>query len=652
MRKRSNPETILLDEYGMIHPRIVRWVNRTPDSVLLETTRHDRHNRRSFLFHNPIKIVSCYRLEDVEQALAELDDAVRRRMFAAGFIAYEAGYAFERAFDRSANLPDRLLWFGVYEDPVVYNHARRRLESGDLKFLSNHDSDEGMTAESMECVGAFEPSLGKDSYAEKFRIIKEHILEGDTYQVNFTFKLKFQVKGEAAFLYLRLRQRQRVGYAAFLNTGVEQVLSFSPEMFFRQKGSIITLKPMKGTAPRGRTNDEDGRGVAFLRSSEKNRAENLMIVDLLRNDVGRIAVNGSVHVPRFFDIEKYETVLQATSTVQARLKPKTGVQEIVRALFPSGSVTGAPKIRTMQIIQALENEPRGVYTGAIGYWGPRHDAMFNVAIRTIRLNPDGRAEMGVGSGVVSDSSAEAEYEECLLKGKFLTEEVAQFKLIETIRWDRTQGWFLLPHHLKRLRSSARYFDFSFQEPVILRALRTTERTLRRAYSPDDAVRVRLLLDRTGKIEVEYRPLTPLAGVQRAIFSPATTDSRNRFLFHKSTNRALYDAVLRQCREAGYFDAVFTNERGEVTEGARSNVVVLMDGELYTPPIGCGLLAGTFRQHLLEQGTLLERILTAEDVRSAQEVYLCNALYGLVPVSIVAPKTKEGSSYAQSLVVEN
>lgn len=619
----------LLDEYGMFHPRVLRWIEQTPGTILLETTRHDRRNHRSYLFHHPLHSISCTELDDVRRCLGEIQAAISDGLFAAGYCSYEAGYAFEARLQSYRNLPAPLLWFGIYDDPIIYNHKTRRVERGVPDVI---DGDEIHVMETR--IHSLAPSMTESEYQEGFAIIKQHLNDGDTYQVNYTFKLKGELEGSAAVLYAQLRSQQRVAYAAFINTGNERILSLSPEMFFKRQGVFFTLKPMKGTAPRGRTNEEDAEHSAALRSSVKNKAENLMIVDLLRNDVGRIAAPGTVRVTRFFEIEKYETVLQATSTIQARLRPGIGVVEIVRALFPSGSVTGAPKLRTMQIIHELEKEPRGVYTGAIGFWAPRRSAMFNVAIRTVVVRADGKAEMGVGSGIVSDSEPGDEYRECLLKSKFLTEPAPDFKLIETIRWKKNSGWFMFDEHRERLKASARYFDFPFNDRALSGAARECEQMLARTYGRDDQVRVRLTLNRAGRIEWQHRPLEPRKSPEDVTIWPERTDSRNRFLFHKTTNRALYDQALEECRKSGYFDAIFLNERDEVTEGARSNVVALVNGELCTPPLECGLLAGTYRAHLLKEGKIEERILKLEDLTSSLQVYLCNSLYGLFPVRIV------------------
>lgn len=357
-----------------------------------------------------------------------------------------------------------------------------------------------------------------------------------------------------------------------------------------------------------------------------------MIVDLLRNDAGRIAETGGVQAPRFFDIEQYETVLQATSTITASLRAKTEIADLLRSLFPCGSITGAPKIRTMQIIHELEKEVRGVYTGAIGYFTPQRKAVFNVAIRTVVLDrKTGMGEMGVGSGVVWDSEAEAEYRECLLKARFLTEAPLDFELLETLRWDRVQDYALLREHLQRLQSSAAYFDFHYDEAVVRSALQKSAQEMRHESNDAKTFRVRLAMNRAGKCKVEHAPLEPLPGVVYIGFAQERTNSKDRFLFHKTTQRPVYDHALEEAKALGWFDMVFLNERGEVTEGARSNIIIKTGADYVTPPLACGVLPGTYRSRLLasQRLPLREKILFREEVEAAEEVWVCNAVRGLV-----------------------
>lgn len=614
----------------MIHPAIVAWADLHAGTVLLETTRIDHANYRSYLFESPLQIVTCTRLSEVERSLDNLQQAVNEGNYVAGYLAYEAGYAFESRFDVPDEFSFPLLWFGIYDRPIVFNHQRGTLESGKARLSEiTHNVDPS----SDDSIGLSPtPSISQDEYCRAFERVRRYLIEGDTYQVNLTFKLRFPLDGAASRWYNALRKRQKVSYAGFLQTGEHSILSFSPELFFRMDGGSITLKPMKGTASRGRTLAEDELRVQALRQSEKERSENLMIVDLLRNDVGKMARPGSVRVERFFDVEKYETVLQATSTITAELPADISLKHLMHSLFPSGSVTGAPKIRTMQIIRELEKESRNVYTGSIGFVAPHREAIFNVAIRTLVVDRTGHAEMGVGSGLVIDSNVEAEYRESLLKGRFLTEQTASFELLETIRWDKSEGWFLLEFHRKRMSNSAEYFGFTFDNAKWERTLRLIAEEIGDSGVP---MRVRITMNRVGDFSWKTQPLLALPEEVRVCFSGMRVNSSERFLFHKTTHRAMFDTELAVAKERGYFDVVFENERGEITEGARSNVVILTGGRYLTPPIDCGVLAGTYREHLFDKKTveIEEKVIFRQDIVQAERVFVCNALYGMVEVVV-------------------
>lgn len=611
-------------------PAFIHWLANQPNALFLETTRRDDDNFHSYLFLDPAAVIQCHHLNQVEASLVEIDHALKQGYYAAGFLAYEAGYAFERKLHFPVATTFPLLWFGIYESPIIYNHRLHAFESGEqeiARILQQIPVQEDM-ASFGEIPDIFF-NLSEKEYENALARIKEYIAAGDTYQVNFTFKLKFQWPHSPADLYCRLRDNQRVSYAALLSLADHAILSFSPELFFRCDDNHITLKPMKGTARRGRTTIEDEQQRQWLANSAKNRAENLMIVDLLRNDVGRVAQTGTVHVPRFFEIERYETVQQATSTITAVLKPEITVLELMRCLFPSGSITGAPKIRTMQIIHKLENEPRGIYTGSLGFFSPHRRAVFNVAIRTVKLDKKtGAGEMGIGSGVVWDSDSNAEYHECLLKASFLTENAGKFKLIETMRWDHGNGWFLLHEHLQRLENSANYFDFHFDREEILRRLGEYAARLSREFA---SYRVRLTLDREGGIIIEHAPLANLHEPVRVKLTSARTHSQDRFLFHKTTRRELYDRELIIAEAERVFDVIFCNERGEITEGCRSNLIIKKGERYFTPPLECGVLPGVYRAHLFASGkfTLEEKILLPRELETAEEILLCNAVRGLV-----------------------
>ena len=608
---------------------------RNPGTVLLDTTRPDAGNRRSLLFTGPVRVLEARTLPEVLRVLGEADQAVGEGLYLAGYVGYEAGYAFERIAPLRAS-PFPLVWLGVYRAPDV-------LEEADV---------EGLLAPYVERPCAMTDvrfSLDRAAYRRQIGVIKTHIHAGDVYQVNFTGKLGFQYEGVPPALYRALRRRQRVAYGAYLHTGEAHVLCCSPELFFRRDGRRLVTRPMKGTVRRGRTSDEDQALRHGLARDEKSRAENLMIVDLLRNDLSVVCEPGSVRVPALFTTEPYETLHQMTSTVEGRLREGVSYRDLFGALFPCGSVTGAPKIRAMQLIDALEAGPRGLYCGAIGYIAPDEKAAFNVAIRTAVLQ-EGRGEMGIGSGIVWDSDVEAEYEECLLKARFLTsawgEAHASFQLIETMRWegqDGLRGIRLLEHHLDRMRTSARHIGFPFDEAALRDRLSKATSSL----AVGRPHRVRATLDPLGTFDVTTAELPDVRGEPdvraepwRVIISDVRVDSADVLLRHKTTRRGAYERAYQQARAAGCDEALLVNERGELTEGARTNVFVQRGASLYTPPIACGLLGGVYRRHLIEtRPDVRERVLYPRDLYEADALYLCNAVRGLVRAVLVPTPTR-------------
>jgi para-aminobenzoate synthetase/4-amino-4-deoxychorismate lyase len=540
-------------------------------------------------------------LADVLPVLRRVEEAVARGLHAAGFLTYEAAPAFDAALvthPPDPRLP--LAWFALFAT---------REEVPALEGIP----DEPFT------LGAWEPSLGAEAYARRVGRIREWIAAGDTYQVNFTLRLAAAFAGSDLGLYGALCRAQRSAYGALLRIGDLSVVSASPELFFRWAGGELELRPMKGTRPRGRWEDEDAALAAELVASPKERAENLMIVDLLRNDAGRVSEWGSVHVPRLFETERYETVHQLTSTIRSRTRPGTSLTDVLRALFPCGSVTGAPKVRTTEIIRELEDGPRGVYTGAIGFVSPGETA-FSVGIRTLLVDrARGRAELGVGSGITYDAGAEAEYQECLDKARFASHPPADFELLETLLWEPGGGWFLLEGHLERTASSARHFGFRFDAEHAWAALADAV-----SGSVDAPLRVRLLAARDGAVRVETFPLAPQPEAPaRVALSARPVDSRDPFLYHKTTRREVY--TTRAAERPDVDDVILVNERGEVTESTVANVVARIDGSLWTPPREAGLLPGVFRRHLLETGEIRERALRPEDLWAAEEVWLINSV---------------------------
>ena len=630
-----------------MHPvpaEVYALVERTPASVLLEGGRQNRgegHERPwTRLFVAPVRVCAAWHPAEVPGLFQVINEAVGAGLSAAGFFSYECGECFEpRAVMHTRRPGQPLAWFGLYERSYAFDHTLGVFAEGGPPELTPvreeiTASDEGQL---IEAAIAAEFALTEDEYAQNIQRIHEFIRAGDVYQLNFTAPFRIAAGGSAAAIYARLRARQPVDYGAFLHWEENRLIqSFSPELFFRieQSGGTrrIVTRPMKGTAPRGRTTREDREIAEWLRNDGKNRSENVMIVDLLRNDLGRVAQIGSVRTERLFDVERYATLWQMTSTVSAELRPDAGFAEIFRALFPSGSVTGAPKVRAMQLIAALEEAARGVYTGAIGFFSPL-ETMFNVAIRTLELEAQRdnkiRGILGAGSGIVIDSDPAEEFRECRLKAEFLLHSAPHlpegFRLIETLLWNGTYP--LMEMHLERLADSAEYFDFVCDREAVRAAL--TEQT--RQFT-DWPRKVRLLLAHDGSCEVASEVLgaeDPRKHAARARIAPQRTNPADRMLYHKTTQRPLYAEAYAEAMRDGFDEALFLNTHGEVTEGAISNVFIEKNGQWATPPIACGLLAGVYRRYLLTtRPEIEERVLTLDDLRTADSVYLCNAVRGL------------------------
>jgi para-aminobenzoate synthetase/4-amino-4-deoxychorismate lyase len=490
-------------------------------------------------------------------------------------------------------------------------------------------------------MGPLAEQLTQSSYLENVRIVQDYLAAGDIYQVNYTFPMTAQVDGDPAVVHVQLRQAQPVGWGAYIQTANMTISSHSPELFFEKKQDALRLRPMKGTAPRGRWLTEDEAQHRQLVEDAKSQAENLMIVDLERNDLSKIARPGSVSVPALFQAETYRSVIQMTSTVEGMVRPTASIGEFVSALFPCGSVTGAPKIRAMEIIRELEPTPRGVYTGAIGHLTPQGDMAFSVPIRTIAIDGQGLATMGIGSGIVADSDPQAEYEECALKAAFVQQSDAPPCLIETLRWQAEDGYWLLEEHLKRLQASAHYFGYPVDMADVGSTLVQHAETLSlMAENLNQAWRVRLLCSAGGTVSVKSVPLdvsVAANGPQTVALSATRVSSADIFLFHKTTRRQLLDVAFeREAVPQGHHDVILLNERGEVCEGTRNNIFIEIDGALYTPPIECGLLPGTLRESLIKKtdSPACARILLPEDLKQADKIFLGNSLRGLVEVELV------------------
>jgi len=557
----------------------------------------------SFVFDSPLAVHSAWTLNEVLPLLQEADRAARDGLWAVLMVSYEAAPAFDAAMEVHPSKGFPLGWLAVFQEP-----SSRACDFKPGSFLNS----------------SWNPLIAQGRYSEGISAIRSSIARGDCYQVNYTFPLECQFQGDAWAWYRSLGKAQEAGYSAWIDLGRYRVLSFSPELFFEREGNVLRARPMKGTAPRGRWAFEDEEMRNRLEESGKNRAENVMIVDLLRNDLGRVSVPGTVRVPRLFDVERYPTLFQMTSTIESICSPGTGLADLFSALFPCGSVTGAPKISAMKMIRGLERSPRGVYTGSIGLVRPGGDCTFNVAIRTLVLDTETkRAVFGVGGGVTYDSTPDDEYAECLTKARFLSAPPPAFQLIETLRLE--EGVYFLPwRHVARMLESARFFNYIVDEASLQAALEETRLEYRQGIW-----KVRLLASPTSVIQKEVSPLVePADRVCRVRFASGPLDSGNRFLCHKTTHRSFYDTPLRE--RADCDDLIFWNERGEVTESSIANVVLEMDGVKWTPSSSSGLLAGTFREELLALGEIRERVIFKEELKRAERLFLINSVRRWMP----------------------
>ncbi|MGG0286421.1 aminodeoxychorismate synthase component I [Peribacillus butanolivorans] len=552
--------------------------------------------KKPLYFTEPKEVFIAHSIQDVLPQFQKVQAAIEQGYYAAGYVSYEAAPAFEKSFKVKEGAKMPLLWFGIFDKPEEFP---------------------GKITGSFQ-LNDWESETDSHTYQSGFQTIKAEIEKGNTYQVNYTMRLQSMFEGDDFAFYDRLKRAQRSNYSAYLNIGTHRILSASPELFFRWEDGQLITRPMKGTVKRGITLKTDQANADWLACSEKNQAENLMIVDLLRNDLGMIAEQGSVQVPKLKEIEKYPTVWQMTSTITAKTKPKTTIIDIFKALFPCGSITGAPKIKTMEIITELENSPREVYCGAIGFITPECEAVFNVPIRTVVIEKEtGKAEYGVGGGITWDSVLLEEYDEAFLKAKLLSEERPTYQLLESIKLEDGQ-YFLLDEHIDRMMQSAGYFDYQFSETELRNKLQ------KYADSHYDSMqKVRVLLFENGDFEVSGQIIKTMEAEISAIIAESPISTENPFLYHKTTNREVYEKF--QTRHPEFNDVLLWNEQGYITEFTNGNVVVKINGDLFTPPVESGLLAGTFRQKLLRKKEIKEKLITKADLHNAEEVWFINSV---------------------------
>ncbi len=572
--------------------------------VLFDDTRPDGAGVR--LYERPTEEICALSVEQVRPALDRLRQAVTESRHAAGFIVFDAAYALEAKLEPLARKGEGpLLWFGLFDD-------YKQLAPGELEALIGDPAG--------AWTGRPQPRISRDDYLAACGEVRDHLFAGDFYQANLTFGCDVPLLGPPMAAYAGLRRRARAGWAGLVRHPGGWLLSLSPEQFFTIREGVIEAKPMKGTAPRRAGPRADDEEAERLAADPKQRAENMMIVDLLRNDLARVAEAGSVAVPELFAVETYPTVHQMVSRVTARLRTGIDRVEVLETLFPCGSLTGAPKLAAIAALRRLEPEPRGAYTGTMGWIEPGGDASFNVLIRTLELvDGENRARLGLGSGVVVDSVALDEWDECLLKGKFVAADGQDFDLIETMRFDPEQGVVDLDRHLDRLTASARDLDFQFDRHAARNELQAA--TFRRK----EPGMVRLLLSPKGSmaIEVKSLPEMPVRPVEVAV-RPLPLDPADFRLRYKTTAKDVLKQVRRQ---AGTFEAIFTDPEGRLTEGSYTNIVVERDGQLVTPPAERGLLPGLLRQQLLDEGKAFEADLQVDDLKGG--FFIGNMVRGLM-----------------------
>ncbi len=593
---------------------------KNPYFFLFETTKFDPVNRKSYIFTDPVDILTVDRFDKITEVFSKIE-LYAEDHYIAGYFSYELGYNFEDIYEYEHETSYPLLNLGVFRKAAEFDH-QTGIWSDKPK-----TSSEPEVYSSQYTIGNIDYNISPDEYRDAVKKILEYISQGDIYQANYTFKGIFDFSGCPYSFYRDLARSQPVSFSSFLKFNDEYILSLSPELFFRRDGSTIESKPMKGTIKRGKHNQDDLELKQFLLNSEKDLAENTMIVDLIRNDIGRIAQFGSVSVPELHTIEKFRTLFQMTSTVRGRLKNNLDYFTIFKGLFPCGSVTGAPKIRAMQIIRELEKDNRNVYCGAIGIFFPGKNCVLNVPIRTITLNGS-RGEIGLGSGIVADSEVDNEFDECRLKSHFLTKRSKPFLLLETLLW--LNGYKFLEEHLRRIAESALYFDYPFNKQAAKEILEHKAIS----YLKGIRYRIRLTLSEHGELSVEDRQIKcDNTGVQKIAVSEQRTDPEDLFLYHKTTNRSLYDKEFNKYNPLGYCDVIFINNRDELTEGAISNIFLKIKGRLYTPPVSCGLLNGIYREYHLKQNDVEETILNREMLQTAEKIYVCNSVRGLIAVNL-------------------
>jgi len=581
-----------------------------PKSPFLYFNFIDHHGiYKPLQFSNPIKILTAQTTNEIMPCMMALQQAVEKGFYAAGYISYEAAPAFDKELQVKTGNTMPLLWFGIFNEPIH--------QPLNYKDLNNEDT----------YSKEWKPSVAVKEYNKHFMYIQNSIKRNKTNQVNYTIPFESSFSGDSLSLYKQLEYTQSANYTAYLDIGDFSIISASPELFFHRKGRSITTKPMKGTIDRGLTYQEDIKQAKKLRYSRKDQIENSQIVDLMCNELEKIAVADTINVPKQYTIEKYPTLYQMTSTITAQLQDHIDLIDIFRALFPCGSITGIPKINTMGIITEIETTPREVYCGAIGYVTPKKEAIFNVPIRTVLVNKKNQiARYGVGGAITSSSKKENEYKEILIKTGLLTKTRNDFQLLESFGLINGEYLFF-NEHIKRLKESALYFDFYLDIDKIQNALIDLSKKHQQGKW-----KVRLLVGKRGNQSIEIEKLTQFTNGLNVKLAYNPIDHNNVFLYHKTTNRAIYEK--NKIQNENVFETLLWNLNGEITEFTTGNIVVELNNHLYTPPLRSGLLAGTFREYLLKSGKISERVIMKDELHLCEKIWFINSVRKWVPVQLL------------------
>ncbi|WP_337872835.1 aminodeoxychorismate synthase component I [Ignavibacterium sp.] len=570
---------------------------------------------KCYLFTKPTEILTIYGVNDYEPMLKRVDKNISKKLFGYAVMNYELGYLFEKRLDQFLTDDKPLAHFIFFDQKKC-----KQFDSSSVKFSFDSDYE----------ISNFRLNTSKNEYIRSIRKIKKYILEGETYQINYTVKGKFNFKGNVEAFFSNLIFNQSAKYIALINLGDEIIFSVSPELFFQTDLKTIITKPMKGTISRGINYQDDMMKKYELENSIKNQAENVMIVDLLRNDLGRICKFNSVETFKLFDIEKYESLFQMVSTIKGKLSKSIRFSDIIKNIFPCGSVTGAPKIRTMEIIREIEKEEREIYTGAIGLFLNK-EIIFNVAIRTIQLDSDfHKGKIGLGSGIVWDSKPDIEYNEVLLKSNFLTKPEPYFEIFETARVEKDNVTFL-KEHLSRMKQAAEFFLFPFYEDKIISKISAELKKIDKTKT----YRLKIFLSKSGKINIEIEEFKQKAIPVNIILSSNRINSRKKFQYFKTTNRKLYNEEYRHFKSKGFFDVIYLNENDDVAEGSITNIFIKKGEVILTPSLQCGILPGIYRRYYLRtHPEIKEKRISLDDLLTADEVILTNSLRGAVKVNSI------------------